>query len=78
MHIGRVIVGNELKSGHEEYGKKQLLAISKTLTNIFVEVIVSFDEVERVEDVSERNLGYDVLAVLKNGKNSYYELKSVD
>ena len=48
------------------------------MTNIFVEVIVSFDEVERVEDVSERNLGYDVLAVLKNGKNSYYELKSVD
>lgn len=44
----------------------------------FGEVIASFDEVERVEDVSERNLGYDVLAILKNGKNRYYEVKSVD
>lgn len=43
----------------------------------FSEVIDSFDEVERVEDVSERNLGYDVLAILKNGKNRYYEVKSV-
>lgn len=44
----------------------------------FGEVISSFDEVEKVVDVSERNLGYDVLAVLKNGKNRYYEVKSVN
>ena len=44
----------------------------------FSEVISSFDEVEKVEDVSEKNFGYDVLAVLKNGENRYYEVKSVD
>ena len=34
-NIGRVIVENELKNNRGEYGKKQLLAISKNLTNKF-------------------------------------------
>lgn len=34
-NIGRVIVEDELKSNRGEYGKKQLLAISKNLTNKF-------------------------------------------
>lgn len=33
--IGRVIVEDELKNNRGEYGKKQLLAISKNLTNKF-------------------------------------------
>lgn len=34
-NIGRVIVEDELKNNRGEYGKKQLLAISKNLTNKF-------------------------------------------
>ena len=34
-NIGRVIVKDELKNNRGEYGKKQLLAISKNLTNKF-------------------------------------------
>lgn len=34
-NIGRVIVENELKSGRGEYGKNQLLTLSKTLTKKF-------------------------------------------
>ena len=34
-NIGRIIVEDELKSERGEYGKKQLLTLSKTLTNKF-------------------------------------------
>ena len=37
-NIGRVIVEDELKNNRGEYGKKQLLAISKNLTNKFGKV----------------------------------------
>ena len=34
-NVGRIIVEDELKSERGEYGKKQLLTLSKTLTNKF-------------------------------------------
>lgn len=41
-------------------------------------VLELLDDIDYVVDVSTQNLGYDLEALLKNGKRRYYEVKSVN
>jgi len=40
-------------------------------------LLETFEETKKVEDVSERNLGYDIKVLKRDGTENYYEVKSV-
>lgn len=44
----------------------------------FLQFIQNFPDVENVIDVADKNIGYDVEVILKNGEHEYYEIKSVN
>lgn len=60
-----------------KYSKNRVITKWRSVEKNVAAVLELLDDVVSVTDVSTRNLGYDLEAVLINGSKRYYEVKSV-
>ena len=60
------------------FKKKSNLTKWRSVEKNVTEIINEFDNINKVQDVSLMNLGYDTKAIDNNGNELYYEIKSVN
>ncbi|MGO5359509.1 DUF3883 domain-containing protein [Anaerofustis sp. LCP19S3_F7] len=60
------------------FSKKKVIKKWRSVEKNVAAVLELIDDIEYVSDVSTQNLGYDLEAVLKDGKRRFYEVKSVN
>ena len=66
------------KAKKSVFSKKKTIKRWRSVEKNVAAVLELLDEVNYVVDVSKQNLGYDLEAVLKDGKRQYYEVKCVN
>lgn len=62
----------------QSFGTMKTIHKWRTVEKNVAALLEQMPDVEKVNDVSKQNVGYDLEAVLKNGQKRYYEVKSVD
>lgn len=62
----------------QSFGTLRTIHKWRTVEKNVASLLELMPDIEKVNDVSMKNVGYDLEAVLKNGKKRYYEVKSVD
>lgn len=68
----------EATTSVQSFGTSRTIHKWRTVEKNVAALLELMPDVETVNDVSKQNVGYDLEAVLKNGKKRYYEVKSVD
>lgn len=69
----------ELNKGNEKIVfTNHVIKKWRSVEENFLQFIQNLPNVNSAFDVANKNLGYDVEAVLKNGEHEYYEIKSVN
>lgn len=67
----------DVKNTEKSFGKKTIKKWRSVEKNVAA-LLETLDNIDKVEDVSEQNLGYDIKTWSENGTESYYEVKSVN
>lgn len=62
----------------EQHFKKYVIKKWRTVEKNVMAVLSQLDNIISVEDVSDRNIGYDLEAIGRDGERYFYEVKSVD
>ena len=62
----------------QSFGTSRTIHKWRTVEKNVAALLELMPDIETVNDVSKQNVGYDLEAVLKNGKKRFYEVKSVD
>ena len=70
-------ISNSLSQENKVFKKKVIKKWRRVEQNVAA-LLETLKNTVKVEDVSEQNLGYDIKVLNKNGKESYYEVKSVN
>lgn len=60
------------------FSKTNVIAKWRSVETNVAGVLEKMENIEKVIDVSEQNLGYDLEVLLNNGSKEYYEVKSVN
>ncbi len=62
----------------QSFGTSRTIHKWRTVEKNVAALLELMPDIKTVNDVSNQNVGYDLEAVLQNGKKRYYEVKSVD
>lgn len=72
-----IITGIETMVSMDEFKTNRVIKKWRSVEQNVAAVLELMDDVRRVKDVTEQNIGYDIETILKNGNKRYYEVKSV-
>lgn len=78
MNCEHVINGKICNQNNIAFSKKKVIKKWRSVEENVAAVLQQINDIENVIDVSKQNLGYDLEAILKDGKKRFYEVKSVN